>query len=117
MGAVLEPEPYAAWLAAFLPGLGAGRHLHLLEPPEVRDPGDGQLVHLHGLSLSRAWQLRALAPHLTTGAAEVVLDAAARLVDSALPQTTGGDFMATHWLVSFALLAEDGLSGDAAAGP
>lgn len=101
---VLPADEVGRWLAAFLPGLGEGGHRHLLEVPEVRDATDGQLVHLHGLALSRAWQLRALAGQLSTGAAETVLAAADRQVEAVLPQITDGDFMATHWLVSFALL-------------
>jgi hypothetical protein len=103
---VLPAGETGPWLGSFLPGLGEGAHAHLLEVPEVRDATDGQLVHLHGLSLSRAWQLRAVAGHLRPGAAETVLAAAERQVEAVLPQITDGDFMATHWLVSFALLAE-----------
>ena len=44
-----------AWLACFLPGLGEGAHEHLLLPPLVLDPTDGQGAHLLGLALSRAW--------------------------------------------------------------
>ena len=110
MSRVLAPEVFPVWLEAFLPGLGAGGHAGLLEVPVVHDDTDGQLVHLHGLALSRAWQLRALAPALSAPRAEVLQGAAQRLVGSALPQITGGDFMATHWLVSFALLAESGVA-------
>lgn len=105
MRRVLPEEEFRSWLAGFLPGLGQGEHAQLLGVPEVRDPADGQFVHLAGLGLSRAWQLRRLAPHLDSGAATVVLGAADKQVEAALPFITGGDFMATHWLVSFALLA------------
>lgn len=110
MSRVLAPEVFPVWLETFLPGLGAGQHTGLLEVPVVHDVTDGQLVHLHGLALSRAWQLRALAPALPTLRAEVLQAAAQRQVASALAQITGGDFMATHWLVSFALLAESGVT-------
>lgn len=98
-------EEFAGWLARFLPGLGEGAHSHLLEVPEIRDPSDGQFVHLAGLALSRAWQLRALAADVAPGAGEVLRAGATRQVEAVLPQITDGDFMATHWLVSFALLA------------
>jgi hypothetical protein len=55
--------------------------------------------------LSRAWQLRTLAPALPE-VADVLRAAANRQVEAVLPTVTGGDFMSTHWLVSFALLAE-----------
>ncbi|HLS39317.1 MAG TPA: DUF2891 family protein [Ornithinicoccus sp.] len=105
MRRVLPAGEFRAWLAGFLPGLGEGAHPQLLGVPEIRDATDGQLVHLAGLGLSRAWQLRQLAPHLEPAAAEVVLGAADKQVEAMLPLITEGDFMATHWLVSFALLA------------
>lgn len=109
MARVLPGEVYAEWLEAFLPGLAGDAHRSLLQVPEVRDDTDGQLVHLHGLALSRAWQLRALADVRPGERAAVLREAADRQVSAVLPQITGGDFMTAHWLVSFALLAEDGL--------
>jgi hypothetical protein len=55
--------------------------------------------------LSRAWQLRTIAPALPDVAA-VLREGADRQVEAVLPTVTGGDFMSTHWLVSFALLAD-----------
>lgn len=102
---LLPPAQVGEWLAGFLPGLGAGGHEHLLQPPQILDPQDGQFAHLLGLALSRAWQLRALAPHLGHDEGMSVRAGADLQEQSALPQITGGHFMATHWLVSFALLA------------
>ncbi|HET7660984.1 MAG TPA: DUF2891 family protein [Oryzihumus sp.] len=106
MRRVLPAGDRSAWLEAFLPGLG-GADDPLLTVPEVRDRTDGQMVHLFGLSLSRAWQLRELAPLV------VDPDRRSRLLTAADTQATAvgeeiidGDFMSTHWLVSFALLAE-----------
>ena len=103
---VLPEEQGAAWLSGFLPRLGEEGD-RLLEVPEVLDPTDGQAVHLHGLALSRAWLLRGLAHRLDERRRQRVLDAADAQVASALPHVCGGHLMATHWLVSFALLAED----------
>lgn len=72
----------------------------------VLDPTDGQGAHLLGLALSRAWQLRALARSVPEEAAGILRDGADRQVAAVLPHVTGGDFMATHWLVSYLLLAE-----------
>lgn len=101
-----QPGP-SAWLDSFLPGLGAGAHGHLLEPPTVLDPTDGQGAHLLGLALSRAWQLRALARSLSEPRAGILRRAAEKQEAAALPEVTDGDFMATHWLVSFLLLARE----------
>ena len=107
MARVLEPGTFEAWLEGFLPGLGEGRHEHLLEVPEVGDPTDGQYAHLLGLALSRAWQLRVLAGRLegTDGVAGRLRAAADAQERAVVREITEGDFMATHWLVSFALLA------------
>lgn len=110
MTEVIEDEHRARrWLARVLPGLGAGEHDHLLEVPIVLDPTDGQGAHLLGLALSRAWALRSLAPWLEGPAAERLRAGADAQEDAVLDAITDGDFMATHWLVSFALLADGGL--------
>ncbi|MFI5734172.1 DUF2891 family protein [Kribbella sp. NPDC051587] len=105
MRRVLPTNEFAEWLHAFLPGLGKENHQHLLEVPVTDDSGDGQLAHLSGLALSRAWQLRTIAPSLPD-VTDVLKAGADRQIDAVLPTVTDGDFMSTHWLVSFALLAE-----------
>lgn len=105
MRRVLPAPDFAPWLTAFLPGLGKDAHQHLLEVPITDNSGDGQLAHLSGLALSRAWQLRTIAPALPA-VADVLHEGADRQVEAVLPTVTDGDFMSTHWLVSFALLAE-----------
>jgi hypothetical protein len=106
MRRLLPEDEYAGWLAAFLPRLGAEDD-PLLAVPRVLDAADGHAVHLHGLALSRAWQLRRLAAYLPDDRGRRVLAAADAQVASAEHQISDGHLMATHWLVSFALLAED----------
>lgn len=79
-----------------------------LEPAIVSSRVDGQLVHLDGLNLSRAWCLLSLAARLPQETMRFEA-AAQKHLQVALPHVTGGDFVATHWLVSFALLALTGL--------
>jgi len=67
---------------------------------------DAQLVHLDGLNLSRAWCLQTLARALPHHAAEFER-AAQHHWQAAWPHVFGGDFVATHWLLSFALLSLD----------
>ena len=104
MRRVTPPDEYAAWLAAFLPRL-ATEGDSLLEIPRVLDRTDGHLVHLFGLALSRAWLLRMLEPHLGIQARARVDAATQRQVAAVEREIVEGDFMSTHWLVSFALLA------------
>ena len=108
MRRVLPAADFDSWWRAFLPDLAEGGRPELLEVPEVVDRTDGHLVHLFGLALSRAWQLRALAATLpaTDPGTERLRTAAVVQVAAVLPEVTAGDFMSTHWLVSFALLAE-----------
>lgn len=107
MRRVLPPSEFTGWLADFLPGLGTDRHAQLLATPTVRDRTDGQLVHLFGLALSRGWQLRELAAVVASDETRTALgEAAERQIAFAEEEVTTGGFMSTHWLVSFALLAE-----------
>jgi hypothetical protein len=75
-----------------------------LTPARVADRTDPQIVHLDGLNLSRAWCW-----HMLGGSTDLPPELIARAIsahlDASLPHVTQGDFAATHWLVSFALLA------------
>lgn len=104
MQRLLPEHAFAPWLASFLPGLG-DQHDPLLRIPRVLDDTDGHAVHLYGLGLSRAWMLRRLLPVISEDRRARVEQAADALVASATAQIDEGDFMATHWLVSFALQA------------
>ena len=106
MGRVLPPEEYAAWLAAFLPHLAEAGD-PLLTVPEVLDRTDGKAVHLYGLGLSRAWQLRRLAPILDEERRQRIAVATRVQVEHVGHEIVTGDFMSTHGHVSFALLAGD----------
>jgi hypothetical protein len=75
-----------------------------LTPARVADRADPQIVHLDGLNLSRAWCWRLIASG-TDVPGDVVQRAITAHLDASLPHVTQGDFAATHWLVSFALLA------------
>jgi hypothetical protein len=104
---VLPERERDHWLARFLPDWtedGIGRWL---EPAVVPDRSDARLVHVDGLNLSRAWcwgriartlpvedERRAMAEH-----------AASRHLEASLDQATGSDYVAEHWLATFAVLA------------
>ena len=95
---------FFAWWERFMPSREG--IVRWLTPALVSDRADAQLVHLDGLNLSRAWCLQTLAGALPHHAAEFEI-AAQRHWQAAWPHVFGGDFVATHWLLSFALLSLD----------
>ena len=101
---VLEPDQARTWLGSFLPNLG-GASDPLLEVAEVGDTTDGKLVHLYGLNLARAAALRSLAPFVDDERAERMRQAASAQMAYSEQAIVEGDFMSTHWLVTFALRA------------
>jgi hypothetical protein len=105
MRLTLPEHLFPAWLSIFLPHLDEGQPAALFTPATVSDRSDGQIAHLDGLNLSRAWcwrHLAAAAPALR----EPLLGAADLHLDAALPHLNA-DYMGEHWLASFALLALD----------
>jgi len=105
--ACLRPEQeFAGWLGAFLPGLAAGVPASLFTPAIVSDTTDGQIAHLHGLNLSRAWCWRRLAEALPADDPRipVCLAAARQHAEASLPHVTTDDYMVTHWLAAYAVL-------------
>lgn len=94
---------FADWWNGFAPAPEAlGRWL---APVRVSDARDPKIVHLHGLNLARAWCWRALRPALPEALLAPVDRAIAAHLAASLPAATEGDFVGTHWLASFALLA------------
>jgi hypothetical protein len=103
---LLPADELADWFAAFLPRLVEGEPAALFTPAVVSDRTDGQIAHLDGLNLSRAWCWRHLAdagpPSLRPKLRE-----AADLHLAAAPPHLADHYMGEHWLASFALLALD----------
>jgi hypothetical protein len=106
MACLLPREEFAGWLQAFLPGIVSAEPAPLFTPVIVSDPSDGQIAHLHGLNLSRAWCWRRLAQTLPAGDPRIpaCLAAARAHADASLPHVTTGDYMVTHWLAAYAVL-------------
>ena len=105
MRLTLPAPEFARWLAAFLPRLAQCEPAALFTPATVSDRSDGQIAHLDGLNLSRAWCWRHLAE--APAAPRPLLQAAAdRHLAAALPHLAD-HYMGEHWLASFALLALD----------
>jgi hypothetical protein len=106
MARLLPAGEFAPWLAAFLPGLADGAPASLFTPAVVSDSSDGQIAHLHGLNLSRAWCFRRLAETLPPGDSRIpaCTQASRRHAEASLSHVTGDDYMVTHWLAAYAVL-------------
>jgi hypothetical protein len=104
---LLPRDEFSDWLTRFLPGLADGQPRSLLWPVGAPDRDDGQLGHLDGLNFSRADALRAIgsALHRDDQRRLILLTAAARHVQAALPSLSAEAFSSSHWLGSFAALA------------
>ena len=104
MRRVIPAAEYPAWLAAFLPQIPTNGTAGWIAPGEVIDPADGKLVHLDGLNLSRAWNLRGIAAALPAGDRRVdaLLAAAQAHRAAGLAAVSGEHYAGGHWLASFA---------------
>jgi len=115
MSRVLAAPAFAAWFDAFLPDLARGAPATLFHPATVSDRSDGKIAHLDGLNLSRAWCWRAIAAALGPAhpAAPAMHGTAGRHLAASLPHLDD-DYMGSHWLATFALLATGvGVAGGA----
>lgn len=104
---VLPAAEFGRWLTGFWPGLAAGSPRTLLEPVPVADRDDGRLGHLDGLNLSRAASLRRIAAALEPSDPrhDVLRAAAAEHLAQGVRALSGGGYLSTHWLGTFAALA------------
>lgn len=106
MRRLMSTKDFARWLERFLPTLPTAGDASWLPCGEVEDETDGKWVHLHGLNLSRAWNLGALAAALPPGDSRIAAlrAAAARHRNAGLAATLAGrDYAGDHWLPSFAV--------------
>jgi hypothetical protein len=103
MARTLPVADFEKWWQAFVPL--PSTVARWLAPVSVSDATDPKIVHLHGLNLSRAWCLQALLPHLPASLHEAVHGALDTSLAASLPAALSGDYVGTHWLASFALLA------------
>lgn len=104
---LMPPADFDRWWQRFQPDdAGLARWSH---PVDLSDPADPKIVHLAGLNLSRAWCWRELAPRLPDALRARAAATADAHVARSLAAATSGDYVGTHWLATFALLA---LTGD-----
>ncbi|MWV28956.1 DUF2891 domain-containing protein [Aurantiacibacter rhizosphaerae] len=103
MQRILPLHDFVAWFGRVLPE--GGWLDDACNPVRVTDPSDGKMAHLDGLNLSRAWALRAIASALGDDARAARLRASAERHFASSIEAVDGDYMGSHWLASFALLA------------
>jgi hypothetical protein len=104
MRRVLPPAELAAWLSRALPDVPADGSV-FLHPVAPKDRKDGKLVHLDGLSLSRAWMLARIAAALPpTDRRRESLRASARAhAEAGLAALADQHYEGAHWLGTFAM--------------
>jgi len=104
MRRVLSPEEFPSWLEAFLPQIPRDGRGDWLPVGIVNDPSDGKLVHLDGVNLSRAWNLRNIAQALPETDPRVpALIAAAKVhAEAGIASVSAEHYEGGHWLASFA---------------
>jgi hypothetical protein len=106
MRRMLARSAFGAWLTSVLPGIPRDEAEPWLACGEVVDETDGKAVHLHGLNLSRAWNLANVASALPRGDSRkpALRRAAERHAVAGLRATLAATHYAgDHWLPTFAV--------------
>jgi RimJ/RimL family protein N-acetyltransferase len=106
---VVEPAAFRSWWQTFLGS--AGPDAEIFTAANVPNVAEGQIVHLHGLNLSRAGMLARIATALLAAPAGglangdeagALLGCAERLYRAGAGFAVDGDYHSTHWLATFA---------------
>lgn len=104
MRRVLPPADFEKWFSKYLDKTSIE---NLLSPPIVSDRNDYQIVHLDGLSLSRAWCLKGISKSLKASNPNKkrFSESAEKFLKTTMPHVTGSSYGGSHWLASFAVYA------------
>ena len=104
MRRILGPDQFVSWLDSFLPGIPTDGSSDWLAPGIVNDPTDGKLVHLDGVNLSRAWNLKNIASALPANdPRKASLLATAKIhSEVGIANVSAENYEGSHWLASFA---------------
>lgn len=103
MSKVMPKDEYKNWLLNFMPLLFE-EEIEELQPAIVSDRTDGKLVHLDGLNFSRANCLYGIGRALPELQQSLNPIANAHIAFS-IKNLANDDYMGSHWLGTFALLA------------
>lgn len=103
MRRILPRKAFVAWLDAFYEERSIKT---ICTQPTVSDRSDYQIVHLDGLSFSRAWCMKGIARQLPEGHKwkKLFNTKADEFLSKTLPNVTGS-YGGEHWLASFAVYA------------
>ncbi len=99
------PRPaFVKWFNSYFAPSGLRR---ICKMPTVSDRSDYQIVHLDGLSFSRAWCMKGIANKLPKSHAAKALfnTTAQKFLKKSLPKIFSGGYGGTHWVASFAVYA------------
>ncbi len=104
MRRVLPNKEFGVWFNQFYTPEGLKNVLQL---PIVSDRSDYSIVHLDGLSLSKAWCLQGIAKQLPTSdpRKKQFQETAVMFLQKTLPNIANGNYGGDHWLGSFAMYA------------
>lgn len=104
MTRILSPKEFEKWFKKFYTKKGLER---ICQAPTVSDRNDYQIVHLDGLSFSRAWNMKNITRHLpknhTVG--NTFRTASQEFIQKSLPVLFDSGYGGEHWLASFAIFA------------
>lgn len=104
MRRILPAPEFVTWLDHFYEERSIQR---ICTSPEVSDRSDYQIVHLDGLSFTRAWCMKGIAKVLPAGHKwkQLFATTADTFLAKTLPNIFGGNYGGEHWLASFAVYA------------
>lgn len=104
MSRLLPEKEFNRWFRRFYKPESIG---NLVKLPVVSDRSDYQIVHLDGLTLSRAWCMKGLARALPENSrtGKLFTKTSGTFIDYALPNVLNGNYGGEHWLASFAVYA------------
>lgn len=104
MSRILTPKEFNKWFTGFY----EKRSLeNIVKLPVVSDRSDMQIVHLDGLTLSRAWCMKGIAKALPeNNKTRILFEKTSDLfLKEAIPNIFSGNYGGEHWLASFAVYA------------
>lgn len=104
MARVLDGKAYSKWIKQFYTKQSID---NISQAPIISDINDYQIVHLVGLSFSKAWCMKNIAQNLPSknNVGKHFNETADRLLNNALPLIFEGNYGGDHWLASFAVMA------------